>query len=586
MPLDPIVSLSVALAEGPGSYAFFLGSGASRDAGVPTGVEVYWRGIGELYRLETASGETPDRAVLAEWLLETDRGDLGYSDLLEILAPDQATRREYLARNFEGVEPGATHHRLGELASRGVIRVFVTTNFDRLLEHALQSRGIEPIVVTCDADLQTAPNREHADCYVVKPHGDYLQQTIRNTPDELAELEPGMSSELQEVFDRYGLVVLGYSGNDEAISRIFATRRSRYGLYWVSRGQLVEPARSIVEAGAARLIIRPGSDDFLEDLDLRLGVFEAQPSGLTPVAVNDQTTRLLDRGEIVGLHELLRRERHEFERRVETTVASYSQNQPTVAIAGEIYDELLPVLERRLASLLPLILYRHDLFTSEVDTLADFVGRQPLVGGYSFYPDIFGWCVWWLALVIGGFAVRMRQLEVLKPLLSAQVVTRYNNGVEPLITPFENDACSAIGRAVTARRSDRRWIDPPWHAVLQEGWQLQLLAERYPELVRSETEFQRALVEYDFVLSAAMALAGRRTFARWSMYGEVSRGFAQRLRADPTLRAAVADVADVTLDDFDARAADALDGIQKLGQFPEVGAISVLRIEPAAAPED
>jgi hypothetical protein len=58
--------------------------------------------------------------------------------------------------------------------------VFVTTNFDRLLEHALQSRGIEPVVVTCDADLQTAPSREHSTCYVLKPHGDYLQQTVRN----------------------------------------------------------------------------------------------------------------------------------------------------------------------------------------------------------------------------------------------------------------------------------------------------------------------------------------------------------------------------------------------------------------------
>jgi hypothetical protein len=36
MPLDPIVSLTIAVAESPGSYAFLLGSGVSRDAGVPT----------------------------------------------------------------------------------------------------------------------------------------------------------------------------------------------------------------------------------------------------------------------------------------------------------------------------------------------------------------------------------------------------------------------------------------------------------------------------------------------------------------------------------------------------------------------
>jgi hypothetical protein len=50
MPLDPIVSLSVAIAEAPGSYAFFLRSGVSRDAGVPTGSEAF----GELSPSSTA----------------------------------------------------------------------------------------------------------------------------------------------------------------------------------------------------------------------------------------------------------------------------------------------------------------------------------------------------------------------------------------------------------------------------------------------------------------------------------------------------------------------------------------------------
>jgi hypothetical protein len=76
---------------------------------------------------------------------------------------------------------------------------------------------------------------------VLKPRGDYLQQTIRNTPSELAELEPAMTIELQEVFDRYGSVVLGYSGSDEAIANAMRARRSRYGLYWVARGALSEP---------------------------------------------------------------------------------------------------------------------------------------------------------------------------------------------------------------------------------------------------------------------------------------------------------------------------------------------------------
>jgi len=113
------------------------------------------------------------------------------------------------------------------MAEQGLVRVFVTTNFDRLLEHALQARGIEPVVVASDADLAAAMPREHAQCVVLKPHGDYLRETIRNTPEELAELEPAITVELGEIFSRYGLVVLGYSGADEAIARALRGRSSR-----------------------------------------------------------------------------------------------------------------------------------------------------------------------------------------------------------------------------------------------------------------------------------------------------------------------------------------------------------------------
>ena len=92
MALDPIVSLSVAIAEAPGTYAILVGSGVSRDAGVPTGSEVLWQAVGALYRLENATAETPDRGDLEDWLESTGRGEIDYSGVLEEIAPDPATR--------------------------------------------------------------------------------------------------------------------------------------------------------------------------------------------------------------------------------------------------------------------------------------------------------------------------------------------------------------------------------------------------------------------------------------------------------------------------------------------------------------
>jgi hypothetical protein len=69
--LDPIVSLSVALAEAPGTCAFFLGSGVSRDAGVPTVGEIMRAGLRSLYQLETGEVEDGDEAFEA-WLRDTE----------------------------------------------------------------------------------------------------------------------------------------------------------------------------------------------------------------------------------------------------------------------------------------------------------------------------------------------------------------------------------------------------------------------------------------------------------------------------------------------------------------------------------
>src|SRR4051794_6196574 len=123
MPLDPIVSLAVALAEAPGTCSFFLGSGVSRDAGVPTGSEIMRDGLERLYQLETVSTEPPDKVALDAWLAETDREHISYSELLSLVAPDAAVRREYIAGFFEGIEPGPTHDALADIAVDGVVRV-------------------------------------------------------------------------------------------------------------------------------------------------------------------------------------------------------------------------------------------------------------------------------------------------------------------------------------------------------------------------------------------------------------------------------------------------------------------------------
>lgn len=574
MTLDPIVSLAVAIAEAPGSYAFLLGSGVSRDAGVPTGGEVFWNAVGELYRLETSEGEAPDQPTLAEFLRETDRANLAYAGILELIAPDAATRRDYLAKNFEGIEPGRSHEQLADLAVTGLAKVFVTTNFDRLLEHALSARGIEPVVVTSAADLVRAPRREHAQTYVLKPHGDYLQQTIRNTPSELRGFDQPIAIELREILDRYGVVVLGYSGTDDGMAEALRSRQSNYGLYWVTRTMpLAGPARSIVEATSGRIIERDDAATFLADLDRRLAVFREHPSGQTPVAVYDEMLAVLRKGDEVGARELLRTERREFEQAISTLHRGRHGEQPNTELAVQVHDRMSPAIERRLASLLPLVVHRSDLLLDEISGLADFCSRTESAGGYTFWPDLPEVATWRLGYMLGAIALRERRFEQLRWLLEAdRSSTTHTAEVQPLLTSIEGSAGHAIGESAMARVDDKNYISPAFESLICDVAESQLIRERFPELVEGDGEPKRSLAHFDLLLNASLGLRDHRSVAHWTMYEAISETYASRIHADRTLQAGFAEALGIPSGDSVLEAvATALDKAHPLGNFADTG---------------
>lgn len=553
-PLDPIVSLSVALAEAPGTCAFFLGSGVSRQAGVPTGQQLVQAGLRRLYQLEEGVGRV-EQSALEQWLSDTGRQDLAYSDLLELIAPDPAVRREYLAGFFEGKQPGPAHQALADLAKGGMARVFITTNFDRLLEHALQAQGLEPVVLASDADVEAAMPREHAGCVVIKPHGDYLRQTIRNTPAELAELEPRLTTQLAEVFDRYGLVVLGYSGSDEAIARALRARRSRYGLWWVSRGALGQPAAELVEATGGRVIAREGAEEFLADLDGRLATFEAHPSGHTPATVHDEILERVRAKDEVGLRERLRRESNWWNADLSALVAEHSSQHPGDPEGiRDLWGRALSLFERRLASLLPLALYSSDEFASEVAGLARSLERAKAEGGgYAIWRELPRYGCTWLGYVLGAVLMRLDEIEALSPLL-AQTWTDQYGGEDPLVF-LPGDLQHALGQALAP--DDQSWLSSGWEHLTRSVDECDWLSERYPEMFE-EGEPRASMGQFDFLLCVCLVLNEHRALAFYSLAGDAPVQLAMRMHNDAGYRQRVAGAVGTTLEDFDARAVEAL----------------------------
>jgi SIR2-like domain len=417
---------------------------------------------------------------------------------------------------------------------RGYIKVLVTTNFDRLLETALRARGIDPVVTTCDADLSRMTQREHAHCFVLKPHGDYQQMTIRNTTLELAKLEPGLTKELKTIVDRYGLVVLGYSGADEAIASIVRRRRSHYGLWWVSRGDPQPIAAALIEASAGRVVRRDCAEDFLRDLLSRVEVYEMHPTGLVPGMVHDELVALLRRHDDVGVETFLRQERAAF-----AEVLDYASKLPLHAATNKeagaaVHAALMPSMERRLAGLVPLALLDAGRFGEEMTFLTDTISRQRLRSGNTAFLHVPQWSAWFLSYVVGGLALAERKWSAVETILRSTFVDTFDKA------RFIMASAGETGRALGALVNGKEWLSPEWMFMVKTLGEMTWLRERYPTFVDPSDEPARTLAEFSLIAGVAMRLRGVQITAYWDMYNDCSRRFAIRIYHDERLRDQVA----------------------------------------------
>ena len=343
-PLSPQVTLATSVHAQPGVYALLVGSGVSTGAGIPTG----WGVVKELIRrLATAAQpdepEAGDKAAKdpdAWWAENGDGHPLGYSNLLAAMASTQAARRNLLATFFEPSEedaesglkvPSEAHRAIAQLVKRGSIRVILTTNFDRLLERALEEAGVSPQVIARPEAVQGATPLTHAAATVVKLHGDYADLEIRNTVDELATYPPEWDRLLDRVFDEYGLVIAGWSADwDRAlVSALERQTARRYPLYWDSRSSKGETATRLLAFRGGAVVQSTSADVMFGDLLSRLEALDrlAEPPLSTALAVTRLKRYLLDDTKRIDLFDLL-------DGRVSRLVATVQQGLPVMA-SGE-----------------------------------------------------------------------------------------------------------------------------------------------------------------------------------------------------------------------------------------------------------
>ena len=270
---DDLTRIAFAVHENPGIFALLLGSGVSRAAEIPTG----WEITKDLIRRVSIANGEKEQTDWVDWYRNNFGKNPDYSELVGDLGMSPEERRSILHSYIEPTLddrqenrkiPTSAHYAIADLVRNGSIRVIVTTNFDRLIENALREKGIEPTVITSVDALKGAEPITHSKCYLLKLHGDYMDVRIRNTDSELSKYPPEYNALLDRIFDEFGLIVSGWSGEwDHALrDAILRCPARRYSMFWVARRDPNDVARRLIDHRAGRLITMPDSESFFQSL--------------------------------------------------------------------------------------------------------------------------------------------------------------------------------------------------------------------------------------------------------------------------------------------------------------------------------
>lgn len=283
MKIDKLTTLAFAMYSNQGAYALFLGAGISRAAHVKAGWEIEEELISRLGKMK---GATADDGKWHEWY-EREYGEkVNYSELLDSLTNTSTERVALLSEFFEPTmeekelgwkQPTAAHKALAKLVKGGYVKVIITTNFDRLIETALQQEGITPQTVYNEGDLKQITPLAHAERpTVIKVNGDYIDCKFRNTTEELDKYPESMEAFLKHIFENYGLITCGWSAKyDVGLKRIMnGADESRYGLFLSEIGEPNDVQIELVNSRNGDTLNIKDADNFFDELSERIFALE------------------------------------------------------------------------------------------------------------------------------------------------------------------------------------------------------------------------------------------------------------------------------------------------------------------------
>lgn len=233
--------------------AWLFGAGSSVAAGVPSAYELTWDFKKIIYcaeqyypvNLYNNLDQGLKEQIQNYFDAQANCPPLGspkeYSYYFERAYSSARDRSEYIMNKTSGMQLSYGHKVIGILLKNAFINLIFTTNFDKAFENVANSQ-FRKLEHWYSADLDNGDSGAKFFLsgkrpMIVKLHGDYFSDNLKNTTNELKGQDEKLRNILSLTLDTNGLCIMGYSGRDQSVMNVLfeaAKKPTTFsnGLFW------------------------------------------------------------------------------------------------------------------------------------------------------------------------------------------------------------------------------------------------------------------------------------------------------------------------------------------------------------------
>ncbi|MEO0899601.1 MAG: tetratricopeptide repeat protein [Bacteroidota bacterium] len=157
-----------------------------------------------------------------------------YGSWFEKFSSDPRKRQELIEKIIEDIKPNGAYILLANIIEKGFINNIFTTNFDDLVNEALLRYVDIKARVFSHNELAQYLRISTRKPNIIKLHGDYLYENIKNIKSETDQLDKKLQDKFKQALSTNGLIVIGYNGGDNSIMSVLENlqRTQPFTLYW------------------------------------------------------------------------------------------------------------------------------------------------------------------------------------------------------------------------------------------------------------------------------------------------------------------------------------------------------------------